>query len=86
VLDSSHYLFALGDVGDEHRRLAPCRDDFSGHGFELGAIDVHQRDIGTVPCQAQGDGPADTLPGAGHQRNFSSDNVSSGTHDDLLQR
>jgi hypothetical protein len=86
MLDRRHHLLALGHIGDEHRGLASQGHHLGGHGVELGAIDIDQGDIGTVPCQAQRDGAANALPGAGHQRDLSSDNVSSGTHDDLLQR
>ena len=79
MLHRRHHLFALGHIGDKHRCLAPDGRDFAGHGGEFGAIDVHQGDIGALLSQAQGNGPADALPGAGDQRNFSSD-----THDDLL--
>ena len=81
MLDRRHHVFAPGHICDEHRGLAAGRGDFGGHRVELGAVDIHQRQIGAVPRQTQGNGPAYALPGAGDQRDFTCD-----THDNLLKR
>ena len=81
MLYRSRHLFASGYISDEHRGFAAGGDDFGGHGVELGAVNVHQRDIGAVLCKAHGNSPAYALPGAGDQRDFTCD-----THDNLLKR
>ena len=74
---------AAGDDDDEGYDEDWVDEEDAGAAQLYGAVD--QGDIRTIPCQAQGDGSANALPGAGHQRNFSSDDFSSSTHDELLQ-
>jgi len=65
------HLIELRHVGNEGDGAAAQRAHFGGSRVQLVLVQIHQRDIGTILGQAQGDRLADTLRGTRDQRDFS---------------
>ncbi|MNT48076.1 hypothetical protein D3C72_1848370 [compost metagenome] len=64
-------LSELRHVGNKSDGAAPQRAHFGGDRVQLFLVQIHQRDIGAILGQAQGDGLADTLRSPRDERDFS---------------